>query len=204
MKLTQRGYTLPELLVVIVVLVILSTIAVVGWESVSAWSRDRAREQDTQQWVSTFDLYKSRFVVYPVMPTADGLPATFRCLGTPASFPNGKCGQFNSTDITRGIPASASSGLEAEITKVGKMPVNSNEKIRNLLTGPVLRVVKSTSGTTTTVDAWFINFFENGCPKNFQPSSSHPGVADAIVAGLPAGTMVHTCIIKKNFQITSS
>lgn len=203
MNTLHRGFTLVEILVVISVIIILSSIAIIGWESMAAWSRDRAREQDTSQWASTFDLYKSRFVVYPIMPTSDNSPI-YRCLGTPASFPNTKCAQYNSSDTSRGIPASDSAGLEAEILKIGKMPVNSNEKLRDTVVGPVLRIVKTTSGSTTTVDAWFINFFENSCPKDFVTAASQPSAVTAsLLQGLSTSNM-YTCMIKKQFQFTAA
>jgi prepilin-type N-terminal cleavage/methylation domain-containing protein len=67
----MRGFTLVEVLITVIAITIIGGIALVGLNTVSLFARDKARETDTTTWASSFDLYKSRYIVYPAMPTAD-------------------------------------------------------------------------------------------------------------------------------------
>ena len=84
------------------------------------------------------------------------------------------------------------------------MPTNSNETLRDVLIGPILRSVKNVSGTKTTVDTMFINFFELGCPEDgFTDITTSPivnGVLSDLPAALTPGNNVHVCAIVSSFS----
>jgi len=203
----SNGFTLVELILVIVVLGILAAIAAISLGGFISSSHDHAREDDVRSWASTFDLYKSRFGAYPAMPTGNtpGGDVTL-CLG-PFSSANNKCGQYKSSTSYKFLPASSSSTLLSNAGKMsanGQAPIDSGLAINNLLIGPIVYVKQSTSGSTVTVTARFINFFERGCPSNFTDvSSSLPTAISLVLSGISG---VKACALSpdKTFSYTTS
>lgn len=106
----KSGFTIVELLVVIVTLGILAGIGTVGWGGLKTSSENKSRISELNQWKSTFDLYKSRFAVYPA-PSVDG---TY-CIGD--SFPADKCGV--------GSVFSENAPLNIDLARTGKLPTNT-------------------------------------------------------------------------------
>lgn len=200
---SRHGFTIIELLIVIVVIGTLATIGFVSWSGAVATSRDRAREQDTRQWASTFDLYKGRYVVYPAMPSAAGNANGIKyCLGSFSDY-NNHCGQYTiATHPTKSFDASVSSGMLTNVAKVGKVPVNAGKPVDSAFVGPYVYVEKNNDGSGGfNVDSYFINFFEHSC-------SSYPGFRDAAadniypsVSAMTAGhSSINMCYIKKSFN----
>ena len=205
MKKPSYGYTLVEVVMVIVVIGILTTVGIFVWGGVTQSSRDRVRETDLQTWISSFDNYRARFVVNPVLPTADGvLGAKAVCLGSFSSY-NGKCGQYASSAPNAQLSASASSSLLSELTKIGKTPTNNSPDIKGSLIGPILYSTQSTAGGTITVTSRFINFFEGSCPSKMSgeyTTTTLPQPIALVLTGLPTGTSAHACYIEKTFSYT--
>ena len=199
-----RGFTLVELVIVIAVLGILVTIGMLSWNGALTGSRDHARELDARAWASSFDTYKSRYIVYPSMPTADGTAAAATiCLGDFTTETNSKCGQYNSSTATAFLPASSATAMLAEIVKVGNVPTNSGPVVKNVLTGPIYYATQATVSGTVTVTAKFINFFENSCPTGFTNiNSSLPSTIAQVMTGLPTGTNANACALTKTFSYT--
>ncbi len=195
MKRHHTGFTLVELVIAIVVVAILAAIVILAWAGVGAWSRDQARESDVRNWVSTFDLYKSRYAVWPALPTGNTTAGDVTlCLG--ASFTNDKCGQFKSSSTSRFVDADNSSSMLANVKKVGEVPKNGGPANNNFLVGPLVYLKQTTSGSTVTVTAEFINFFEGNCPSGFKNiNSSLPASIANVRSGLPAGTHANVCAI---------
>lgn len=199
----RLGFTLVELMVVIAVIGILVSIATVSWITVVADTRDRVRETDTKQWQSTFDLYKGKYIVFPAMPTGDGTTppqARLLCLG---EFANGYCVQFTSSSTSAKINDNNSASLLTNIQKVGDLPLNQSEPINNKYVGPFVYIWQSTSGSTITVNAKFLNFFETECPDGFTRETTQPApnvpFAD-LLNGVPSS--VYVCSIKSSFSYT--
>ena len=193
MNLRTRGFTITELIIVITVISILVAIASIGWSNVVTWSRDNARENDINQWMGVFELYKGRYQVYPVVLAADGSDSF--CLGTFADTSN-RCGQYTQSPGTRTISDSDSTNMLSEIGEVGNIPENSSPTVNNLLAGPIVDFTQSTSGGVVTATAKFINFFQGGCPSGF---TSEPSIS--YLAGLPANT-AYACTKTKQFTYT--
>lgn len=203
MKRTLHGFTMVEMILVIAVLGILVTITGIGWTAVSSNSRDQARAQDVKQWASTFDLYKSRFAIYPILPSSfgSGIPGHTFCLGTfnqdqPANY-NSKCGQYKLTASTRTFDATAADTLTMldEVKKIGNIPQNGGYAVQDTIVGPILYIEKNHgAGTSINVTAKFINFFEGACPVGLQAETD-----TNIVNIAHSVSNVSVCNIQKTF-----
>jgi prepilin-type N-terminal cleavage/methylation domain-containing protein len=203
MKRPNYGFTVIELLIVIVVIGTIVAIGLIAWSGLLITSRDKARETDTIAWASSFDLYKGRYVVYPAMPTADGaLGSVTLCLGAFTST-SSKCGQYGSATPTKFIAAAGSASLLTEMAKVGNVPSNSGAAINSALIGPLAYLTQSTAAGTVTVTGQFINFFEKSCPTGFTNiNASLPTSIALVMTGLPAGTSANACSLSKVFSYT--
>jgi prepilin-type N-terminal cleavage/methylation domain-containing protein len=200
MKSRTSGFTIVELLIVIVVLAVLATIVLVSWSMTTSWMRDESRKAETQQWVDTFESYRNRFTVFPTMPTNAATPTTV-CPGSFASYSN-KCGQYGSATATRFIAASgtAHANLLTQVGKIGNVPSNNGSTINNVLKGPIIHVSQNQDANPRTVTALFINFFEQGCPSGWTNiSASLPANISGVLTGLPGGTTATACSLSKNF-----
>lgn len=203
MKRTTGGFTLVELIIVIIIISILTAIIMLSWGGLVRSSRDHAREDDVRSWASTFDLYKSRFGAYPALPTGNTPTGdkTF-CLGTFSST-NSKCGQYNSSTSTKFIAAGGSSGLLENVGKMsngGKAPTDSGPVVNNALVGPLVYLKQSTASGTVTVTAQFINFFEGNCPSDFTNiNSSLPSSIALVLSGVSGANV---CALTETFSYT--
>jgi len=206
---STRGFTLIELVLAVIIIGIIASIVIVGWGSVGGQTRDRAREADVRTWAAAFDLYKSRFIAYPALPTADtpGGDVTL-CLG-PFTSTSSKCGQYGSSTATQFIAASGSTSLITNIGKTasnGAAPTDTGPAINNALVGPLVYLSQTTSGTTITVTAKFINFFETNCPSTdfTDISASLPASIAQVLTGLPGGTSAKACALTKTLTYTTN
>ncbi len=93
----SKGFTLIEILVVMVILGILVTIGLASFVSAQARSRDVRRKSDLKQIATSLDLYYSDYEVYPTgsvdgkikgCPSGTGVACVWG--GTPSEFKDGK------------------------------------------------------------------------------------------------------------------
>ena len=84
-----NGFTIVELLIVIVVLGILATITMTAYNGIQKRALNTGRLVEFQAWQKNFELYKTFNGSYPSMPNGN------YCLGN--NFPNGTCGNWGQT-----------------------------------------------------------------------------------------------------------
>lgn len=177
------GFTVPEIIVVIVVLGILAAAGIFAWNGVQTWSQNKTRENELSQWVNTFELYKSRYAFYPGAPEgSDGGGSDYvYCLGDFSASAN-KCGEYTSSNATHYRHATGpdpdglvAEEIRSELAKVGKTPSNSAPPIDNRVIGPYVAYSKSTAASTVTITADFISLFkDSSCPDGTTEAASAP------------------------------
>lgn len=145
----QRGFTIVELLIVIVVIAILAAISIVAYNGIQQRANNTSRIVAGKQFVQLFQLYQGTFGSYPsqIYPPGPGF-----CLGT--GFPVGhldvprcrsyKSGGSYSTPLPRGptqpdsVPESDNTALMSELKKVGSIPANPIPTASKVAVGPYL------------------------------------------------------------------
>jgi len=118
----QTGFTIVELLIVIVVIAILAAITVVAYNGIQNRAKNNARYSEIKAWAKHFELYKAQEGTYPAMAN-EGF-----CLGS--NFPVGgggvaRCRDYNGTYETSYIE-SDNAALMTELRKVNSsLPTGS-------------------------------------------------------------------------------
>jgi prepilin-type N-terminal cleavage/methylation domain-containing protein len=158
MRKSTSGFTLVEILIVVVAIGILSTIIFVSYNNVERNARNADRFAQIKQWVKEFELYKAKFGQYPVIASGN------YCLGR--GFPlgsdnQGRCRDSAMTDPNYSYLESNSAALMTELAKVGTSPTVNPQRIHGDLVGPYINYW-GTGGSITQV-------FEGGrndCPAS--------------------------------------
>lgn len=120
------GFTIVELLIVIVVIAVLASITVVAYSGVQQRANNSARISEFNQWRELYEIYKVQNGTYPTM-TNGGY-----CLGT--GFPDAKCRDYlanNGNTLTE----ASSVTLMDKVKTVGSLP-NANHVPINGTVGP--------------------------------------------------------------------
>lgn len=180
----DTGFTLVEMVLIISVLGILVTIGAFAWTGIRAWSENKARYTELNQWVSAFDLYKTKYASYPDMPvsSADGTNVYYYCLGDFPATNSNRCGEYTSGNTakyreSKGPDANGqiAADIRTQLALVGNVPTNAAAPTAQLVIGPYVDFDKSTSGPTVTITAKFIGIFEGStCPTGTVQETSPP------------------------------
>lgn len=144
------GFTIVELLIVIVVIGILAAIVIVAYNGITRTAQTTSIASEMRQWNKLFELYKAQYVDYPLpatSPTTDGGPGTntrnFYCLGTGFPDVSGTKYCYAYSNGPYQVEESRGSTLIAELSKAGNTPNNSAKYTYGSLVGPYLRWVNA-------------------------------------------------------------
>lgn len=117
----KRGFTIIELLIVIVIIGILASIVIAVFNDVQRRANNTARHSEGKSWQKTLEVYRAAKGTYPAQ--ADG--AGF-CLGK--GFPSGagggnvpRCRDYDSTGVTSYLESN-NTALMTEIASVASIP----------------------------------------------------------------------------------
>lgn len=122
-----KGFTIVELLIVIVVIGILAAIVIVAFNGAQIRARNISRVTEARGYERLFKSYQSLYGELPAMP--DG----FYCLGR--GYESGRCWQVASTDPTFMHLESNATTLMTELDRVGKI-AKGNRTTAGGMVGP--------------------------------------------------------------------
>lgn len=115
-----RGFTIVELLIVIVIIAILATITMVSYNGVTARAKNTARLSMADNTMQLFEVYKAMYGDYPALAAG----ASY-CVGT--GYPNGKCRDYMSSG-SNAYPET-NTMLSGELKKVGSIPTGGYNEL---------------------------------------------------------------------------
>ncbi len=132
----KKGFTVVELLIVIVVIAILATIVMVAYGNVQRDARNATRMTELRSWVDLFEIYKARKGYYPRKNDTSDSGA---CLGKgfPVSTVDGNA-RCRGTDPDPGYSytEAESASLMNEFAAFAKMPPANKTPVNGWISGP--------------------------------------------------------------------
>jgi prepilin-type N-terminal cleavage/methylation domain-containing protein len=121
-RLKKPGFTIVELLIVIVIIAILASLTVVGYGTVTKNAYNAQVIAGVVQYKDTIEAYKAYFRKYPLTTREINEEyIAMACLGE--GYPNEYCGKVT------GIDTYEDAGFNTELAKIGKGGIVSIEKL---------------------------------------------------------------------------
>lgn len=135
---TKSGFTIVELLIVIVVIGILASVTIVAYNGVQANARNAARLNAIKNWRTLLDSYHALHGHYPAVTT----PTSTYCLGV--DFPLGidgqpRCRNIDMTDSNYSYLQSNNTVLMNALKTIGNLPRNEHRGI-STMAGPYVGI----------------------------------------------------------------
>lgn len=147
----NSGFTIVELLIVIVVIGILAAIVIVAFNGINQTAQKTSTVAEMRQWAKLFELYKAQNGSYPLpaaAPATGGGPGTSvvdrYCLGT--GFPQASGTSYCylvAHNTIYSVAESTGTTLMTELSTVGTPPRNSPKYVHGSVTGPWFRYVSA-------------------------------------------------------------
>lgn len=180
----SSGFTIVELLIVIVIIGILAAIVIVAYNGIQSKAQQSAIYEEMTEWQKLFVAYKSVNGSYPNPsptgdPMHDGGPGSSvqndYCLGT--GFPNSTC-FWDQTGTAFSIAESRNAALMSQLATIGSLPPNSKKYVYDsYVVGPFLQYQGPNS-----VYIW--GMFPGGttCPSGTTDANGTPGREQCYIA----------------------
>ena len=174
----MSGFTVVELLIVIVVIALLAAVSVLAYNGTQQRANNAARVVVGKQWADLFEIYKGTFGKYPSQISP---PGTGFCLGS--GFPQGlnneqrcksyKSGGMYATPSPRGsqpesLLQSNNAALMTELRKAGSLPESLPLPSRSKqLVGPYVDYNRYTLAPAVAIAVDGVVPFGNDCGGGF-------------------------------------
>ncbi|MBC7512755.1 prepilin-type N-terminal cleavage/methylation domain-containing protein [Candidatus Saccharibacteria bacterium] len=148
--LKQNGFTIVELLTVVVIIGILASISLVAYGNVQTRADTSAKVQAMKNWAKVFELYRVTNGAWPNVMTG----GNYYCLGTgfPSSSFSGnvpRCRDYHST-TTGYLESDAVALMNLLKTVAPALPDNQKKAVNSAVVGPYVYRSSSTSTITIT------------------------------------------------------
>jgi prepilin-type N-terminal cleavage/methylation domain-containing protein len=167
-----RGFTIVELLIVIVVIAILASISVVAYNGIQNRAETTSRLAEIKSWEQAFKLYRAENGEWPpgLVP---GNNNNFYCLGD--QFPIGNDGQRRCRDLGNAnsylqSKSTASGGLLDQLKPYSVVPSKAPKALAGV-TGPWAQIYNDSTSTLE-----ISNVFPTVCPSGFLQDGPYSGV----------------------------
>lgn len=128
MRKSTSGFTIVELLMVIVIIGILATIVLISYNNTQRSARNADRFTQVKAWEHQFQLYRAKYGTFPPVANKDSY-----CLGT--GFPNGKCREYLGSGANTYLE-SDNAALMTELKKIGSSPTVNPVPVKGWIVGP--------------------------------------------------------------------
>jgi prepilin-type N-terminal cleavage/methylation domain-containing protein len=123
MNTTRAGFTIVELLIVVVVIAILAAITIVSYNGITEQARNSQLLGKVDSYAKALQLYKVKNGAYPLVSVTESGLANYACLGSAASFPADSTYSSASCYKAGATVVKTSSTLESELkTIVSNLP----------------------------------------------------------------------------------
>ncbi len=134
-RVQSKGFTIVELLIVIVVIGILAAIVIVSFNGIQTRATNTSRVAEIRSYEQIFETYRARFGSLPAVALGN------YCLGT--GFPTGQslttekvCRDWKSSDVAVIGTESGSAALMTELDKVGTVNSTNHNNTSEDTIGP--------------------------------------------------------------------
>lgn len=145
-SLKDHGFSLIELIVVIVVIGILAAITIVSYNGIQTRATNTSRATEVRKYADLITLYQATLRKFPAAPDVADIPNGTYCLGTgfPQSPSNPSvrtCRNWTQTPGTSVTPTEASSArLMEELAKVGTVSSENHNNTSDPVIGPYIQI----------------------------------------------------------------
>jgi prepilin-type N-terminal cleavage/methylation domain-containing protein len=126
------GFTIVELLIVIVVIAILAAISVVAYSGITQRANQQLASNEVKTWSKLFMAYQATYGTFP----SSSIAAGNYCLGS--GFDNGYCRRNSGATTTFSHPENSAetATMMNEIRKIGNPPMNTKKYTLDSTNGP--------------------------------------------------------------------
>jgi prepilin-type N-terminal cleavage/methylation domain-containing protein len=166
----NRGFTIVELLIVIVIIGILAAIVIVAYTGITTRAQVSAITSEAKAWQKLFEAYKAQNGNYPspsATPSSGGGPGSsaffIYCLGTgfPKVSGTGYCLDTRMNGYT--VAESTGASLMTQLSTVGTPPKDTKKYAYSGIVGPVLEYISAT-------EMWILTIYPPGttCPSGLK------------------------------------
>ena len=131
----RRGFTIVELLIVIVVIAILAAITIVAYNGIQSRARNTIRQDELTKWAKLFMGYKAINGNFPTMTINQEY-----CLGSGYPVGYGNVARCHNYLTSTGVLESDNASLMAALQTIGTLPSNDRTPLSGGLVGPYVSV----------------------------------------------------------------